>query len=76
MKKISETLAGRAVYVQLPPFTWAERMGVNQGDTLDILSNSGSAKDAVFVGGYPPCPGRPRRPGTLPRPGRLGPPRS
>jgi len=47
MKRVSETLAGRAVYCFLPPFTWAESEGQRFGGLLDELLEQSSVEDAI-----------------------------
>ena len=47
MKKVSESLAGRAVYFHLPPFTWAEIEQCGFGHTLDVLLGKTSIDEIV-----------------------------
>ena len=47
MKRISETLAGRAVYVRLPPFTWAECLGRGFGGRVDAIFKAKSAGEGL-----------------------------
>ena len=47
MEKVSESLAGRAVYCPLPPLVWAEIEQVDFGGCLDILLKT-DAVDKVY----------------------------
>ena len=47
MKQVSESLAGRAVYVEIPPFTWAELEQVRTGMILDAAVTSRSARELL-----------------------------
>ncbi len=45
MKKVSESLAGRAIYFNLPPLLWPEIEQVKFGSTLDLLCASKSVDE-------------------------------
>lgn len=44
MRQVSESLAGRALYLEILPFTWSELEGVPLGSALDAAVASESAK--------------------------------
>ena len=60
MKKVSESLAGRAVYFHLPPLTWAEIEGRHFGGLLDVMLEKQSVEDLAAC--LPDAPAHPRRP--------------
>lgn len=47
MKRVSETLAGRAVYCLLPPFIWSEIEGREFGNLLERLLNQSSVEEIL-----------------------------
>ncbi len=60
MKKVSESLAGRAVYFHLPPLTWAEIERRDFGQALETIVASPSAEEVLLgLEGAPPQPVRP-----------------
>ncbi len=60
MKKVSESLSGRAIYFNLPPLLWPEIEEVTFGNTLDRLC----VRDSVdlFLGSYNRVARKARRP--------------
>jgi predicted AAA+ superfamily ATPase len=59
MKTVADTLAGRAIFVPLPPLTWAEIEGRDCGQVLDVLLGKETLEDVVRA-----------LPTQVPRPGR------
>lgn len=47
MKQVSESLAGRACYVEIPPFTWAEMERRRAGPVLDAALAARSVRDLL-----------------------------
>lgn len=47
MRQVSESLAGRAVYQEVQPFTWSELEGTSLGSALDAAVGSQSAGDLL-----------------------------
>jgi predicted AAA+ superfamily ATPase len=47
MRQVSESLAGRAVYLEILPFTWSELERVSLGSALDAAVAAKSAKDLL-----------------------------
>ncbi len=60
MKQVSESLAGRAFYVEVPPFTWAELERRRASPVLDAAFSARSVRD--LLDGIPR--GRGRSPGV------------
>jgi predicted AAA+ superfamily ATPase len=50
MESVSESLAGRAGYISLPPFTLAERMGTDGGRLLRLLLEVDNSASALKLG--------------------------
>jgi uncharacterized protein len=51
MKQVAESLAGRAVYLEVPPFAWAELARASFGAALDALARAPSV--AAFLRNAP-----------------------
>lgn len=49
MKQISESLAGRAVYLSIPPMTWAEIEGVKLAGVLDDALSARKSEELLRV---------------------------
>jgi len=47
MQRVSENLAGRAVYFQLPPLTWAETERKTFGSALDTILEKGTVEELI-----------------------------
>lgn len=60
MRAVTESLAGRAIIVELPGLLWPEIEGAGFGGLLTRLLAAGTLEEALQA--LPPAPPRPRRP--------------